>query len=214
MCRVFSLPCLVCLSVCGSLLPFSPFCLSASSATTRVSPTQLPLRTCSAACLAARQVLRRPLALRMCGPWSTRIHKALCHHVMCLFDTWHSSCTEFTSSSCPPSPLGLNYSLLLSSLHLSTHFSLAPPELWRLLRSLLLSCLLRSDLVLTRLLLSPLLFFFGVCSSPMAVMTVGFAIASSAWCPCNFGSFYRSRNFGLWKNEYTHSAYPDPHVSL
>ena len=101
-------------SVCGSLLPFSPFCLCASSTPSRVSPTQLPLRTCSAACLAARQVLRRPLALRMCGPWSTRIHHAFCHHVMCLFDTWHSSCTEFTSSSCPP--LGLNFSLLLSSL--------------------------------------------------------------------------------------------------
>ena len=76
--------------------------LSASSAPSRVSPTQLPLRTCSAACMAARQVLRRPLALRMCGPLSTRIHHASCHHVMCLFDTWHSSGNEFASSSCSP----------------------------------------------------------------------------------------------------------------
>ena len=129
-CRVFSLPCLVCLSVCGALLPFSPFCHSASSAPSRVSSTQFPLRTCC--------------------PWSTRIHHAFCHHVMCLFDTWHSSCTEFTSSCClHPGPQLL--SLLLSSLLLSTHFSLAPPELWRLLRSPVLSRLLRSP-VLSRLL--------------------------------------------------------------
>ena len=81
--------------------PLSPF-FSLSLSSHRVSPTQFPSRTCSAACLAARQVLRRPLALRMCGPFSTRIHHALCHHVMCLFDTWHSSRTEFTSSSCLP----------------------------------------------------------------------------------------------------------------
>ena len=46
----------------------------------------------------------RPLAwllARFC-PLSTRIHHALCHHVMCLFDTWHSSGSEFTSSSCSP----------------------------------------------------------------------------------------------------------------
>ena len=84
------------------LLPCSHFCLSAFSAPSRVSPNQFPLRTCSAACLAARQVLRCPLALRVCGPWSTRIHHAFCHHVMCLFDPWHLSCTELTSSSCPP----------------------------------------------------------------------------------------------------------------
>ena len=83
------------------VLPFLTVSVSVSSH--RVSPTQFPSRTCSAACLAARQVLRRPLALRMCGPLSTRTHHAFCHHVMCLFDTWLSSCTEFTSSSsCPP----------------------------------------------------------------------------------------------------------------
>ena len=95
-CMVASLLFLCCLS--SSLSPF--FSLSLSSH--QVSPTQFPSRTCSAACLAARQVLRRPLALRMCGPLSTRIHHALCHHVMCLFDTWHSSGSEFTSSSCSP----------------------------------------------------------------------------------------------------------------
>ena len=94
-----------------SLFP-SHFSPSASSAPSRVSPTQLPLRTCSAACLAARQVLRRLLAVRMCGPLSTRIHHALCHHVMCLFDTWHSSCTEFPFSCClHPGPQLLWHSL-------------------------------------------------------------------------------------------------------
>ena len=48
-----------------------------------------------------------------------------------------------------------------------------------------------------------------ICSS-----RYGFAIASSAWGPLLFWSFYRSRNFGLEGNEYTHCAYPDPHVSL
>ena len=110
-CNVLSLHCLGCLSLCF-LLHFSP---SASSAPSRVSPTQLPLRTCSAACLAARQVLRRLLALRMCGALSTRIHHALCHHVMCLFDTWHSSCTEFAFSCCRP---WASTSLALTSLSL------------------------------------------------------------------------------------------------
>ena len=97
-CRVFSLPCLVCLSVC--LLPH--FSRSASSARRGASPAPSSSRACSAALLAARQTRRLPLALRMCGPLSTRIHHALCHHVMCLFDTWHSSCTEFAFSCCPP----------------------------------------------------------------------------------------------------------------
>ena len=97
-CRVFSLPCLVCLSVC--LLPH--FSRSASSARRWASPAPSSSRACSAALLAARQTRRLPLALRMCGPLSTRIHHALCHHVMCLFDTWHSSCTEFAFSCCPP----------------------------------------------------------------------------------------------------------------
>ena len=83
-CRVFSLPCLICLSVCL----FSHFSRSASSARRRASPAPSSSRACSAALLAARQTRRLPLALRMCGPLSTRIHHALCHHVMCLFDTW------------------------------------------------------------------------------------------------------------------------------
>ena len=99
-CRVFSLPCLICLSVCL----FPPFSRSASSARGRASPAPSSSRACSAALLAARQTRRLPLALRMCGPLSTRIHHALCHHVMCLFDTWHSSCTEFAFSCCPPGP--------------------------------------------------------------------------------------------------------------
>ena len=41
----------------------------------------------------------------------------------------------------------------------------------------------------------------------------GFAFASPAWSPCNFGPF-RDRNFGLWENEYEHCVYPIPHVSL
>ena len=37
--------------------------------------------------LAARQTLRLPRALRMLDPSSIRIHHALFHQVMCLFDT-------------------------------------------------------------------------------------------------------------------------------
>ena len=54
-------------------------------------------RACSAALLAARQIRRRPRAVRMCGPLSTRIHQAFFHHVICIFDTSFSSCIEFTS---------------------------------------------------------------------------------------------------------------------
>ena len=116
------------------LLPFLPF-FSLSFSSLQVSPTLFPSRTYSASCLAARQVLRRPLALRMCGPLSTRIHHALCHHVMCLFDTWHSSCTEFTSSSClswAPTSLSLSlaqFPLPEHSLLSHTSRALAPPAL-------------------------------------------------------------------------------------
>ena len=59
-----------------------------------------PLSVCSvsrvscAALVAARHALRRPRAERKCGPLSTRNHQAFRHHVMSLFDTWLSSCTE------------------------------------------------------------------------------------------------------------------------
>ena len=82
MCRVFSLHCLVVLS----LLSFLPhFSSSASSARLRVSSTLSSSRACSAALLAARQIRRRPRAVRMCGPLSTRINHAF-HHDMCLLD--------------------------------------------------------------------------------------------------------------------------------
>ena len=61
-------------------------------------------------------------------------------------------------------PLGLNFCILLSLFFLNTHFSLAPPELWSLLRSpllllsrlalIVLTRLLRSLLFLTRLLVA------------------------------------------------------------
>ena len=78
-----------------------------------VSQTQLPSRTCSAAC----------------GPLSTRIHHAKRHHVMCLFDTSFSSCIEFatTRSSCVVRALPGNQLLFL--------LSFAPPELSLLSRS-------------------------------------------------------------------------------
>ena len=92
--RVFSLRCLVVLSLLSFLPHFSP---SASSARLRVSSTLSWSRACSAALLAARQIRRRPRAVRMCGPPSIRIHHAFFHHVMCLFDTSLSSCIEFVS---------------------------------------------------------------------------------------------------------------------
>ena len=116
-----------------SLLPVSHFSLS--------PPATFPVsRTSCAALVAARHTLRRSRAVRRCGPLLTRTHHALCHHVMCLFDTWLSSCSEFafspcsswaftspscpswafTSLSCPPWALA---SLLLSSLLVSIHFS-------------------------------------------------------------------------------------------
>ena len=102
---MFSLPCLICLSVC--LL--AHFSRSASSARRWASPAPSSSRACSAALLAARQTRRLLLALRMCGPLSARIHHALCPHDMCLFDTWHSSCTEVAFSCCP---LGLHLALV------------------------------------------------------------------------------------------------------
>ena len=103
-CRVFSLHCLVCLSP-AFFLHFG--CLSGLS--DRVSTASLFGRS------SARQTLRLPLALRMLNPASIRIHHALLHHVMCLFDTSMSSCLEFPSSFFRPSsrfsPLRLPFCL-------------------------------------------------------------------------------------------------------
>ena len=104
-------------------------------------------RISRAALVAARHACRRPRAVRRCGLLSIRTHHDLCHHVVCLFDTWFFSCIEFVpppfsstlpsrvvsspSSSCPPwastllscppwaSTLSLLYSLLLWSLRFS-----------------------------------------------------------------------------------------------
>ena len=84
--------CKVLLSVL-SVFPCSRFSLS--------PPASFPVsRTSCAALVAARHTLRRSRAVRRCGPLLTRTHHALCHHVMCLFDTWLSSCSEFESSPC------------------------------------------------------------------------------------------------------------------
>ena len=42
----------------------------------------------------------------------------------------------------------------------------------------------------------------------------GFAIASSAWCPCNFGPFTDLAISVFGGNGYKHCVYPNPHVSL
>ena len=42
----------------------------------------------------------------------------------------------------------------------------------------------------------------------------GFAIASSAWGPCNFGPFTHLAISVFRENEYEHCVYPNPHVSL
>ena len=151
--------CCRCCSCC--LSPFlSPVRLSLVPCPIRVSSTKLPPATCSAACLAAHQVLCRPLALRMCGPWSTRIYHAFRHHVMYLFDTWLPSCTEFVSSSCPPWAFTslFDYSLLLFSLLMNLCFSFSrllrsPLHLFSLLFSLF------SPLLLLRLLVALLVRF-------------------------------------------------------
>ena len=120
---MFALHCLVCLS------PFLPHVSpSASSAKLWVSSTLSSSRACSAALLAARQIRRRPRAVRMCGPPSTRIHHAFFHHVVCLFDT--SLSTYVVISSFPSYPLlGLNFSFFFPSLLMSSRFvSLALPE--------------------------------------------------------------------------------------
>ena len=88
--------CKVLLSVL-SVFPCSRFSLSL--------PATFPVsRTSCAAFVAARHTLRRSRAVCRCGPLLTRTHHALCHHVMCLFDTWLSSCSEFTSSRAFTSP--------------------------------------------------------------------------------------------------------------
>ena len=76
-----------------SLLPVSHFSLSPSE-------TFLVSRASRAALVAARHALRRSRAVFKCGPLSMRIHHAFRHHIMCLSDTWLSSCSEFESSLC------------------------------------------------------------------------------------------------------------------
>ena len=149
-----------------------------------VSLTLSSSRACSVALLAACHVRRRPRAVRMCGPLSTRIHQTFLHHVLCLFDTSFSSCVEFASffastlsllrchlffsfvpflglnfSFFSSRPLSFSFSRLTFSLALSTHFFLllflSLLFFLRLLRSLLLSGLLRS-LPLPPALFSPL----------------------------------------------------------
>ena len=141
-CRVVAVGKTTC-SVLLSFLPMFPcshFSLS-PPATLSVS------RVSRAALVAARHTLRRPRAVRKCGPLSTRTHLASFHHAMCLFDTSLSSCIEFVSlfasthSSClvissfPSCPswastlpsllLSLSLSCLSFSLLLSSHFFLS-----------------------------------------------------------------------------------------
>ena len=99
----------------------------------------------------------------------------------CVVRGQHGSTTRFATTSCVCSTRGthdaLNLHLLLPlpwapTLFLSTHFSLTPPELWRLLRSLLLSRLLRSPSssspLLPRILRSPPLAPRALSSPPLA----------------------------------------------
>ena len=137
------------------LLPCSQFfllhfSLSASLAEIWVSSTLSSSRACSAALLTARHVRRRPRAVRMCGPLSTRIHQTFLHHVMCPFDTSFSSCIEVASffasthfscvviSSSPSCPLWASTSL--SSPHVLSLRARFLPR-WFLTRQLLLPCL-------------------------------------------------------------------------
>ena len=98
-CKVFALHCLVRLS--PFLLPHvSPSASSGKLCLSSFSSSG----ACSAALQAARHVRRRHRSVRMFCPFSTRIHHAFRHHVMCLFDTWLSSCSEFSSFFSSPSP--------------------------------------------------------------------------------------------------------------
>ena len=139
------------------VLPCSHFFLlhvspSASSAGLRVSSTLSSSQACSTALLAARQIRRRPRAVRMCGPLFTRIQDAFFHHVTCLFDTSFSSCIEFSflasthfscvvtscASSCPSwaSNFSFFFSLLLSPRFFLSRLLRSPLFFSRLLRSL------------------------------------------------------------------------------
>ena len=149
----------------SGLLPssFLPSSVSLSFHLTRVSPTQLPSRTCSAICLAARQVLRRSLALRM---WSIvnsdppcispPRHVSIRHIVIFLllhFNAFFLRCHLFFFS------MFFFSDFLARSEH--SLLSLAPPEpLLLSLSPLFLMRLLRSPLFFTRLLRS-LLFLFS-----------------------------------------------------
>ena len=135
LCRVSSLPCLVCLY--RFLLSILHLCLFGLAS---VSTT--PARASSVALLAARQILRLPLALSVLDPSSIRIHHDPFYHVMCLFDIvvfvsyflfpsssvlrWIPFCVlRLSSSQCSPVPS------LLSPVFLT------PPALSFLLQALL-----------------------------------------------------------------------------
>ena len=111
---------------------------SASSAKLWVSPTPSLSRACSAALLAARQTRRRPRAVCMCGPLSTRIHHAFLHHFLHALNSLPSSLqrTSLALSSLLRALPGRRllflelFLLLLDLLARSEHslLSLAPPE--------------------------------------------------------------------------------------
>ena len=86
------LPLLPMLPFFSPIFPCSNFFLSPQDSHwfSSVSPAS------RAATVAARHIRLQLRAVRMCGPFSTRIHHAFRHHVMCLSDTWLFSCSEFS----------------------------------------------------------------------------------------------------------------------
>ena len=152
---------------------------SAYSARPWASLTPSPSRAFSAALLAARQILRLPLALRMLDPWSKRIHHALLLHVMCLFDTSLSSYVEFLLSSSRFSPTLSSCVLILSS---SSRSSCAFSSSYRLSRvSFALLSSSRSSLSLLSSLSSRFLLSFSRFST--------FSLFASFSCPVLLSTF-------------------------
>ena len=90
--------CCFLLPFCFSLAPISSFSISpnsVSSAGLWVFSTLSSSRACSAALLVARHTRRRPRAVCMCGPLSTRIHLAFLHPAMCPFGTYVVSFSQY-----------------------------------------------------------------------------------------------------------------------
>ena len=167
--------------------PISPF-LPLRFDVESLRPTRSSSRACSAALLAAHQILRLPLALCMLDPSSTMLpsttsctcsalrgfhYFSIVFFFFFLFNAFFLRCHLFFSLM----PfLGLNFSfffsflLSLSLFRMFLSLLLRPLLLSRLLRSLFLSRLLRSlllfllrllrSLLVLRLLRSPLFFFF------------------------------------------------------